>query len=74
MKRSEKLAYLKDNHLDIFLKTHQKVFNELSDKQTMFCCCGRLATGLHERNCTKFNNKVVGETIKRLSHLLPKGK
>ena len=72
MKRSEKLAYLKDNHLDIFLKTRQKVFNELSDKQTMLCCCGRLATGLHERNCTKFNNKVDGETIKQLSHLLPK--
>lgn len=47
MKRSEKLAYLKDNHLDIFLKTRQKVFNELSDKQTMLCCCGRLATSLH---------------------------
>lgn len=74
MKRSEKLAYLKDNHLDIFLKTRQKVFNELSDKQTMFCCCGRLATGLHENNCTKFNNKVDAETIKLLSHLLPKGK
>ena len=74
MKRSEKLAYLKDNHLDIFLKTRQKVFNELSDKQTMLCCCGRLATGLHENNCTKFNNKVDAETIKLLSHLLPKGK
>lgn len=74
MKRSEKLAYLKDNHLDIFLKTRQKVFNELSDKQTMFCCCGKLATGLHENNCTKFNNKVDAETIKLLSHLLPKGK
>ena len=72
MKRSEKLAYLKDNHLDIFLKTRQKVFNELSDEQTMFCCCGRLATGLHERNCTRFNHKVDGETIKQLSHLLPK--
>ena len=72
MKRSEKLAYLKDNHLDIFLKTRQKVFNELSNKQTMFCCCGKLATGLHERNCTKFNNKVDAETIKLLSHLLPK--
>lgn len=72
MKRSEKLAYLKDNHLDIFLKTRQKVFNELSDKQIMLCCCGRLATGLHENNCTKFNNKVDAETIKQLSHLLPK--
>lgn len=74
MKKSEKLVYLKDNHFDIFLTTRQKVFNDLSDQQTMFCCCGRLVTGLHEKNCTKFNNKVDGETIKRLSHLLPKEK
>lgn len=50
------------------------VFDELSDKQTMFCCCGKLATGVHERNCAKFNNKVLAETIKRLSYLLPKEK
>lgn len=72
MKKDEKLAYLKDAHFGLFVKTRQIVFDELSDQQTMFCCCGRLATGLHERNCTKFNNKVDGETIKRLSHLLPK--
>lgn len=74
MKKDEKLAYLKDVHFGLFVKTRQMVFDELSDQQTMFCCCGRLATGLHERNCTKFNNKVNGETIKRLSHLLPKEK
>ena len=72
MKKAEKLAYLKDNHFDTFFATRRKVFNELSDQQTMFCCCGRLATGLHENNCTKFNNKVDSETINRLSHLLPK--
>ena len=74
MKKHEKLAYLKDAHFGLYVKTRQMVFDELSDQQTMFCCCGRLATGLHERNCTKFNNKVNGETIKRLSHLLPKEK
>ena len=74
MKRFEKLAYLKDNYFGLFLTTRQQVFNDLSEQQTMFCCCGRLATGLHESNCTKFNNKVNGETIKRLSNLLPKGK
>ena len=72
MKKHEILAYLKDAHFGLFVKTRQIVFDELSDQQTMFCCCGRLVTGLHERNCTKFNNKVDGETIKRLSHLLPK--
>lgn len=72
MKKHEKLACLKDADFGLFAKTRQIVFDELSDQQTMFCCCGRLATGLHERNCTKFNNKVDAETINRLGHLLPK--
>ena len=74
MKKNEILAYLKDADFGLFIKTRQMVFDELSDQQTMFCCCGKLATGLHERNCTKFNNKVDTETINRLGHLLPKGK
>ena len=74
MKKHEKLAYLKDADFGLFVKTRQMVFDELSDQQTMFCCCGKLATGMHERNCTKFNNKVVAETIKCLSYLLPKEK
>ena len=74
MKKHEKLAYLKDADFSLFVKTRQMVFDELSDQQTMFCCCGKLATGMHEMNCTKFNNKVLAETIKRLSYLLPKEK
>ena len=74
MKMHEKLAYLKDANFGLFVKTRQMVFDELSDQQTMFCCCGKLATGMHEMNCTKFNNRVVAETIKRLSYLLPKEK
>ena len=74
MKKHEKLAYLKDADFGLFVKTRQMVFDELSDQQTMFCCCGKLATGMHERNCNKFNNRVVAETIKRLSYLLPKEK
>lgn len=72
MKYTEKLEYLQTNHLMTFVKTRQEVFDELSEQQTMFCCCGKLATGLHERNCQKFNKKVNSETIKRLSDLLPK--
>ena len=74
MKKYEKLEYLKNADFGLFIKTRQIVFDELSDQQTMFCCCGKLATGLHESNCTKFNNKVDTETIKRLSYLLPKEK
>ena len=74
MKKYEKLEYLKNADFGLFIKTRKMVFDELSDQQTMFCCCGKLATGLHESNCTKFNNKVDAETIKRLSYLLPKEK
>ena len=72
MKKHEMLAYLKETDFGLFVKTRQTVFGELSDQQTMFCCCGKLATGLHESNCTKFNKKVDAETINRLRHLLPK--
>ena len=74
MKKYEKLEYLKNADFGLFIKTRKIVFDELSDQQTMFCCCGKFATGLHESNCTKFNNKVDAETIKRLSYLLPKEK
>lgn len=72
MKYAEKLEYLKTNHFEAFIKTRQEVFDELSKQQTIFCCCGQLATGLHEQKCIKFNKRVNSETIKRLSDLLPK--
>lgn len=71
MKKSEILSYLIDYHLDTFVATRRETFYRLSAQQTMFCCCGRLATGHHESSCTKFNNKVDAETIKSLRHLLP---
>lgn len=72
MKKWENLAYLKNTHFNLFLQTRQRVKSELSDGQSMFCCCGKLATGLHEDHCKKFNEKVDTEVIKRLEHLLPK--
>lgn len=71
MKKWQKLAYLKDVDFDLFLMTRNRVKEELSEGQTMFCCCGKLATGLHEAHCKKFNDKVDAEVIKRLQHLLP---
>ena len=70
MKKFEKLAYLKENYFGAFLATRHNVFEELSAQQTMFCCCGRLATGLHEKSCRKFNEKVNSEVIKKLQHLI----
>lgn len=74
MKNCEKFAFLKDADFGLFIDTRNMVYDELSEQQTMFCCCGKLATGLHERYCKKFNNKVDVETINRLSYLLPKNK
>ena len=44
--------------------------NKISDNQSFICICGRLATGLHERGCKIFQDKVTAETIKELSYLL----
>jgi hypothetical protein len=71
MKLAEKLEYLQTTNMSIWLETRAKVFEELSDKQQFMCICGRLPSSLHERSCTKFNNKVTSETVKRLKHLLP---
>lgn len=71
MKKLEELSFLRDNYFAEYMKTRQQSYNDLSDQQTIFCCCGRLATGLHERSCSLFNRKVDAETIMRLRHLLP---
>lgn len=66
MNKSERIEYLKTHELLTWLSTRQKVYDEFSDSQLMFCCCGKLATGLHEQNCQKFNEKVDIETANRL--------
>lgn len=62
----EKIAYYQKQDFQAWLKMSSQVFDELSDMQTMFCVCGRLATGLHETNCRKFNEKVDKETASKL--------
>ena len=69
MKIQEKLKYIQDNHFGEWLKTRSEVENEISNRQSMFCLCGRLATGLHESHCSKFRNKITSETLKKLEHL-----
>jgi hypothetical protein len=70
MKIHEKLKYIQDNHFSEWLKTRRGVENELSEKQSAFCICGRLATGLHESHCRKFQNAITRETLARLKHLI----
>lgn len=68
---AEKLKYLLDNHFGEMSNIRSQVEEELSSKQSMFCVCGRLATGLHERGCKKFKDAITKESVKRLSNLLP---
>lgn len=49
-----------------WINTRRVVFDEMSERQTMFCVCGKLATGLHEERCVKFNRLVDEETARRL--------
>ena len=67
---TQKLSYLKDNHFSEWLKVRQETEEELSSRQSMFCLCGRLATGLHEMGCKRFKDKIVNETIKKLESLI----
>jgi len=70
MTQKEKITALKDNHLSEWLKTRRITEDELSQRQSTFCICGKLATGFHERGCTKFNLFVEKETMKKLGHLV----
>lgn len=70
MKLQDKLIYLQDKHLSEWLTTRQLIEDELSNKQSLYCICGKLATGLHESYCKRFRNKITSETVKRLKHLI----
>lgn len=70
MTRREKIEKLNEEHFTEFIRTRREVFNQMSDAQSLFCVCKRLATGLHENSCKRFQDKVTTETIKRLKHLL----
>ena len=71
MNYKEKVLYIQDNHFAEWLTTRKLVGEEISAKQSMFCVCKRLATGLHEGNCKRFQDKVTRTTVKRLETLIP---
>lgn len=72
MKMQEKVDYLFNNHYQEFVNVRVLVDQEVSKEHLMFCVCGRLCTGLHERTCSRFRNKVNSRTVKKLKHLIPK--
>lgn len=71
MKRIKQINYLKDNHLNIWIRTRQQIFDDLSNSRAMFCVCGKLMSAFHEERCPQFNKQVDDETLKTLSYLLP---
>jgi hypothetical protein len=72
MKIQEKLKFIEDNHLAEWIKTRNEVADNISNKQSVFCVCGKLATGLHESYCRKLSAKINKETLKKLEHLFKK--
>ena len=48
------ISMLTDKQYQIYLKAQFQVSNEHPIK----CVCGRLCTGLHERNCSQFRKSV----------------
>lgn len=67
MNIKEKIENLKDKNMGEWLRVRQQVEDELSKQQATFCVCGRLATGLHESGCRKFNQLVDKQTAKRIN-------
>lgn len=66
MTLQEKIEKWKTTQFYAWYNTRREVELDLSDRQGMWCCCGKLASGLHESHCRKFQKKVYAETIKRL--------
>lgn len=58
------------NYPVLYHSIRVEVERELSTAQMVRCCCGKLATGLHESSCKKFNDKVNKETYKRTKEAL----
>jgi len=71
MKQPKDLSMAIEEDVEGWLKIRDEVERELSDKQGTFCCCGALATGLHERRCDKFQEKVNKEARKRYAATHP---
>jgi len=70
MKIKEKITFLENNHFPEWFEQRKKTEEELSSQQPLKCVCGRLATGLHERQCARFRKKVDSLTVEQLKHLL----
>lgn len=64
MERINRIA-LSDAEYRIYLRCEIQV----SDEHPIKCVCGRLATGLHERTCSKYRRTVDRLFIKTMRNL-----
>ena len=69
MKLQYKIQFLINNYWETWYETRRITEEELSNKQSIICVCGRLATGMHESYCSRFRKMVDKETVKRLDYL-----
>lgn len=70
-KQRQYKEWLYNNHWREWVTARDGEFNRLSDMQSMWCCCGKLAIGFHEQRCRQFQNMVDLATIEKLKHLIP---
>lgn len=70
MKLQDKIDFFHNKYFSSWLAKRQEVEHRISDSNTMFCFCGRLATGFHESSCGKFRKAVDAQTVKELEHLI----
>lgn len=54
--------------MDMTEDLRQKAWEQISEEHSVVCVCGRLCTGLHERNCSKFQ-KAVDVRMRKLEKL-----
>ena len=64
-----RLGLVHSEEQNFFTEKYAKMAYEeeaaLSDQNNMFCVCGRLATGFHERSCGAFRRKVQQRVFAR---------
>lgn len=66
MTNKEILVNLREENYQLWHELYNKAWEEISNEHEIFCVCGKLCTGLHERNCDKFRNAVDKRIIKLL--------
>lgn len=62
----ERLQWFIEHDFSNWLKFRQKAEDEMSQLCNVFCFCGRLCTGMHERSCRKFRDKVEKRAVQLL--------